>query len=82
MIKQIEKSASKSPGPSPGLLPTPNIPPVAPYSLERPVLSGAPANLNKPNSSLLNKVVEVLLLWCCWYGLVCMNKVVYMTTVG
>lgn len=57
MIKQIEKSASKSPGPSPGLLPTPNIPPVAPYTLERPVLSGAPANLNKPNSSLLNKVV-------------------------
>jgi len=57
MIKQIEKSASKSPGPSPGLLPTPNIPPVAPYALERPVLTGAPANLNKPNSSLLNKVV-------------------------
>ena len=57
MIKQIEKSASKSPGPSPGLLPTPNMPPVSPYSLERPVLSGAPANLNKPNSSLLNKVV-------------------------
>lgn len=57
MIKQIEKSASKSPGPSTGLLPTPNIPPVAPYALERPVLTGAPANLNKPNSSLLNKVV-------------------------
>jgi hypothetical protein len=26
-------------------------------SLERPVLAGAPPNLNKPNSSLLNKVV-------------------------